>query len=94
MKRVYKIIEYYSQLFNLHVLLSRGGGNIVVAMDEKIEVFDTTPNIVQVLFHRENSEDNNKVIIKSNKKSCKEVLLVSDADTGIRAPGTFFQGKH
>ena len=76
------------------MLLSRGGGNIVVAMDEKIEVFDTTPNIVQVLFHRENSEDNNKVIIKSNKKSCKEVLLVSDADTGIRAPGTFFQGKH
>ena len=39
------------------MLLSRGGGNIVVAMDEKIEVFDATPDIVQVLFHWENSEN-------------------------------------
>ena len=58
------------------MLLSRGGGNIVVAMDKKIEVFDTTPNIVQVLFHRENSEDNNKVIIKNPIKNLAHFELL------------------
>ena len=41
------------------LLLSRcgsGGGNVIVAMDEKIKVFNTTTHIVQVLFHGKNSE--------------------------------------
>ena len=40
------------------LLLSRcgSGGNVIVAMDEKIKVFNTTTHIVQVLFHWKNSE--------------------------------------
>lgn len=81
------------------LLLSRcgcsSGGNVVVAMDEKIKVFNTTTHIVQVLFHWKNSERErsvNYVIHKEYTYFERKVLLVPDADAGISAPGAFFQG--
>ena len=81
------------------LLLSRCGcgGNVIVAMDEKIKVFNTTTHIVQVLFHGKNSERERSVNYAIHKEYMytyfeKKVLLVPDADAGISAPCAFFQG--